>query len=53
MKSAKSKKPNLEETIKQNWIDKRMGKRFGDKPPLKHGDELCTELFILPKLRQN
>jgi hypothetical protein len=52
MKTAKNKKPNLEETIKQNWIIKRMERRFGITR-VKQYDGLCTELFILPKLRQN
>jgi hypothetical protein len=52
MKTTKSKKPNPEESIKQNWIIKRTEKVFEIKR-IKQSDELCTELFILPKLRQN
>ncbi|MCJ7447170.1 MAG: hypothetical protein MUO72_05740 [Bacteroidales bacterium] len=56
MKTAKGKKPNLEEFIKQDRIIikqlKRLNKRFRIQP-IKQNDELFTELFILPRFRQN
>jgi uncharacterized membrane protein YdbT with pleckstrin-like domain len=56
MKTAKGKKPNLEEFIIQDGIIirrlKRLEKRFRIQP-IKQNDELFTEMFILPRFRQN
>jgi hypothetical protein len=56
MKTAKDKKPNLEEFIIRDGIIirrlKRLEKQFRIQP-IKQNDELFTEMFILPRFRQN
>ena len=56
MKTAKGKKPDFEELIKQDRIIikrlKQLNNRFSCKP-FKQNDELFTELFILPRFRQS
>jgi hypothetical protein len=51
MKITKSKELILKESIKQNWVNKLTENQFKIKHVTQF-DELFTELFIIPKLRQ-